>query len=330
MNYSKAFFARPTPAEIKKDKEPVLLEDKVSSLLELPPDQYAVISEKLFTARLGFINSAKFLKHGETFKLQNNRPFGKTPRKLFKEAITPPQIGFNTYMSGYSFKPCFGPDKVPRRVPFIELLEAARILAYGAMQPEADVTVEGAYTAAKRAITEGGSFLVSTPSRTKKHDRYRFLVRSIPMYYSEPFIYLVSYSFATQELGVESKAFRSLRFAKAENLESSQVNYIQAHEIAAAYAIAEKQSEKGNAVPLRFLVFPVVSQPAVDLYTTLLNQTLLQVEEKGKVQHKHLTQAHIEALMWRFVRGQGYTAGFDDAALTENRVRKYRWDHVQV
>ncbi|MEK6809866.1 MAG: hypothetical protein AABY40_04270 [Nanoarchaeota archaeon] len=330
MDDPKSFFARPTPAEIRKDKEPFLLEDKIYSLKGLAANQYAVISEKAFTARFGFGDAAKFLKHGETFHLRNNRPVGKTPKSLIKEAVIDPQISFNTFMSGYSFKPCFGPDKIPRRVPFVELLEAARILAYGVAHPEADVKVEGMYAIANKARIEGGSFLVSTSSRTKRHDRYRFMVNSVPMHYSEPFVYLVPYNFSTSDLGVESKAFRELRFTKAESPEPSKVNYIQAHEIAAAYAIAEKQSQEGNPLPLRFLVFPIVSQSAVDLYTTLLNRTLLQVEDEGKVKLKHLTQAHIEAMMWRQVRGQGYAAGFDDTALLEGRVREYNWNHVQA
>src|SRR3989344_6023929 len=246
MDDPKSFFASPTTAEIKKDKEAVLLEDRISSLQSLAAHQYAVISEKSFTPRFGFSDPAKFLKHGETFHLRNNRPFGKTPRSLIKEAVTDPQISFNTFMSGYSFKPCFGPDKVTRRVPFVELLEAARILAYGVAHPEADVKVEGVYTIAKKARMEGGSFLVSTSSRTKRHDRYRFMVNSVPMNYSEPFVYLVPYNFSSSDLGVESKAFRGLRFTKAESPEPSKVNYIQAHEIAAAYAIAEKQYGEGN------------------------------------------------------------------------------------
>ena len=324
MKEKKLFFERPTPAQIKEGKEPVLLENKiVAALQELQPQQYAVIPEKLFDTNLN--DFAKFWKHGETFQLGNYRPFGKSPRDLFQEAVTNPQTSFNTYMGGYSFRPRLGLDKVPRRVPFVELLEAARILAYGNIYPDAAVTIHGEYIHAARTATEGGSFIVSTPSRTRKHDRYRFKISGIPVQFSKPFVYLIPYSFTSKELGVESKIFRELRFNKAESSESSQTYYVQAHEIAAAYTIAETQSKKGNTVPLRFLVFPTVSQSAVDLYTALLNRTLLQVQEDGKIHHKHLSQAHMEAVMWRLVRRQGYVKGFDDSALQEGRVYNYNW-----
>ncbi len=325
MKGKKAFFARPTVAQIKEGKEPLLLEGKiVEALQELPQDRYAIIAEKTYGPDF---NPAKFLKHGETYKV-GDRPFGKTPLTLLREVLSNPQLSFNKYMSGYSFVPRVGPDRTPRRVPFVELLEAARIVAYGKEHPEAAVKVEGEYFNAKRVGNEGGSFLVSTPSRTAKHDRYRFIVTSIPTYFVKPFVYLVPYSFASQDIGVESKAFRELRFAREDNPESNRMNYIQAHEIAAAYAIAEKLAKRGNSVPLRFLPFPAVSSQAVDFYITLLNRTLLQVEEEGKVQLKHLNQAHLEPILWRLVRRKGYSAGFDDGALREDRIRNYNWKHV--
>ncbi len=326
----KAFFERRTPAEIKEGKEPVLLEKRiVAALQRLQPNQYAVISEKAFDARFG--DPAKFMKHGETLALRASSIFGKTPGALFKEAITHPQELLNPYQCGYSFKPLTGPDRVPRRVPFVELLEAARILAYGKEFPGADVKVEGEYTGAARVRTEGGSFVVSTPSRSRKHDRYRFIISSIPMHYAEPFVYLIPYSFASKELGAESKAFRELRFASADSAESSPMYYAQAHEIAAAYAVAEVKLEKKNPIPHRFLVFPTVSQQAVDLYMKLMNKTLLQVQEGEITRQKHLTQAHMEAIMWNLVQRQGYSAGFDDTALPEGRARTYQWNnHVQA
>ena len=328
MDIKKNFFERPSPAEIKEDQEPVVLEDKIiAALQELRPHQYAVIPGEKFDAHF---NPAKFLKHGETFDL-GNRPFGKSPRTLFRDAVSDPQTSFNTYMSGYSFKPLMGPDKVPRRVPFVELLEAARILAYGTVYPEAAVKIEGEYTHAKKVGKEGGSFLISSPSRTKKHGRYRFTISSIPLRFTKPFVYLIPYSFSTQDLGVESKAFRELRYTSQDSIESSRIHYVQAHEIAAVYAIAEAQLKEKNPIPLRFLVFPIASQQAVDLYTKLLNRTLLKVEEGGKARLKHLSQAHIEAMMWRLVRRKGYESAFDDKALLEGRVRNYNWNnHVQT
>ena len=328
MDDKKRFFGRPSPAEIKEDKEPVILEDKiVVALQELQPHQYAVIPGEKFGAHF---NPAKFLKHGETFDL-GNRPFGKSPCTLFRDTVSDPQTSFNTYMGGYSFKPLIGPDKVPRRVPFVELLEAARILAYGTVYPDAAVKIEGEYTDVRKVEKEGGSFLISSPSRTQKHGRYRFTISSIPMRFTKPFVYLIPYSFGTQDLGVESKAFRELRYTSHDSIESSRINYVQAHEIAAAYAIAESQLKEKNSIPSQFLVFPIASQQAVDLYTKLLNRTLLQVEEEGKVRFKHLGQAHIEAMMWRLVRRKGYGSAFDDQALLEGRMRNYNWNnHVQT
>jgi len=325
MDEKKSFFERPTPSRIKEGKELVLLEQRiVSALLDLRPHQYAVISENSFR---GNFTPAKFLKHGDTYKL-SNRPFGKTPYQLLREAVDDRQTAFNTLMAGYSFVPRMGSDRVPRRVPFVELLEAARIMAYGHEYPGAGPKVLGEYINSAKVKTEGGSFLVSTPSRSKKDHRHRFTITSIPIYFWKPHVHLIPYSFASPDLEVKSKMFRELRFTFENSPEPSQINYVQAHAIAAAYAVTELQLKKKNHTPHRFLVFPVVSQQAVDLYSTLLNRTLLQVQEKEKTELKHLTQAHMEAIMWRLVRRQGYEAGFDDRALQDGRVYNYNWNHV--
>ncbi len=323
MDEKKAFFDRPTPAQIKEGKEPVLLEDKILAGLEnLQPHQYAVIPESKFG---GDFNPAKFLKHGDTFELRTARPFGKVPRTLFRESVTNRQLSFNTYMSGYSFVPCLGPDRVPRRVPFVELLEAARILAYGHEYPGAAPKVLGEYINSAKVKTEGGSFLVSTPSRSKKDHRYKFTLTGIPIYFWKPHIHLIPYSFASPDLEVKSKMFRELRFTFENSPEPSKINYVQAHAIAAAYTVTELQLKKKNPTPHRFLVFPIVSQQAVNLYTTLLNRTLLQDQKEEKSEQEHLAQAHMEAIMWRLVRREGYEAGFDNKALEEGRVHTYNW-----
>ncbi len=326
MDDKKAFFARKTPAQIKEGKEPVILEQRkvVSALQNLSPDRYAIIPENIFDADF---DPQKFFKHGETIWLPNRSPFWKTPVALLREAIEHPQTRLVPYLSGFSFKPLSRVDKKIRRVPLVELLEAARILAYGKEYPGADVTVDHEYATSLRVSQEGGSFIVSTPSRTKKHPRYRFKISSIPVDARDNFVHTIPYGFVSRELGVESKAFRELRFTFRGSYESSQFNYIQAHEIAAAYAIAETELKKDNDASARFLLFPIVSQQAVDLYQKLLNRTILQVTEKDKSQEKHLTQAHMEAILWSFVRRQGYEAGFDDTALLEGRVRNYNWNN---
>ena len=332
MDEKKAFFARPTAAEIKKGKEPVLLERKVviAGLEALLPHQNAVIPEELFTGRPSF-HPETFLKKGETYVLDTGRSYGKSPRTLFRDAVTTPQTSFNTFMSGYSFRPRLGPDRVVRRVPLVELLEAARIIAYGKAHPEAAVRIEGDYTHAQRVYQEGGAFLVSTPSRTEKADRYGFTVRSIPMKYSESFVYFIPYGFDSQDLGAKSRVFRELRYNRTDDPEPSRIHYVQAHAIAANYAVVESELAKDNEIPLRFLVFPTVSQQAVDMYATLMNRSVLQFEEEGKIKHKTLLQSHIEAIFWGLVRRKGYEAAFDDKALLEGRVRNYNWNnHVQA
>ena len=181
MDEKKQFFARPTPAEIREGKEPLLLERRIIAGLEgLQPHQYAVIPETVFYPRFW---TAKFLKHGETLTLSRSSLFGKRPLDLFREALTNPQLKINPYLCGYSFRPLQGQDRVTRRVPLVELLEAARILAYGPTLPGADIKVEGTYDNARRVRAEGGSYLVSTPSRREHHARHRFKIQSIQVYF---------------------------------------------------------------------------------------------------------------------------------------------------
>ena len=246
---------------------------------------------------------------------------GKTPRDLLLETIAQRKIF--PYLSGYSFRPLAGPDRIPRRVPFIELLEAARIMAYGTVSG-ADVGIEGKFKDAVKARTEGGAFSVSTPSQRRKHSRHLIEIQGIPFYFVKPEVFIIPYSFRS-DLAVESKAYRKLRYTKGDSPEPSQIEYIQAHEIAAAYAVAEFYHERGNSTPARFSVFPAVSQRAVDLYMRLKNKTLLEVE---KNEQKFLTQDHMEAVMWGLVQRFNYEAAFDDQALLEGKLRKYNWNKI--
>jgi len=319
----KSFFRRPSASEIRDDREPVLLERRIiDGVRDLKEHQYAVITEKVFDfSRWG--SGKKFIKHGQGIPIprRSQRDLiaaGKRPFERFKESVED-KIKHLGYVSGFSFYPVMGNDKLMRKVLFVELLEAARLMAYGRAYHEADIRVEHNYTDAQRVAREGGAFIVSTPSRRKKQPRYEFKVSNIPVE-DNVFAYANAYSFSSQNLGVKSKAMRELRFKFMDDWESSSYRYIQSHEIAGLYAAAEE-----NPVTAEFMVLPVVSQKAVELYKVLKDRTLVQVrDDKDKLAVKHLGHAHIEPLMWNMVRREGFDAGFNENGLSE--VRGYRWN----
>jgi hypothetical protein len=207
----KSFFRRPSVGEIKDGKEPVLLESRIiPNLDKLTENQYAVIKEGVFKFS-SHEDEKKFLKHGTSIPIpkcsqRDLMRIKKKPQQRFRETVEE-KIGYLKYVSGFSFYPVMGNDMLMRKVLLVELLEAARIMAYGKVRPSADVTSEYDYIDANIVGREGGTFIVSTPSRRKKQPRYRFKVSSVPIE-NNVFAYVNPYGFSTQKLGVESKAMR--------------------------------------------------------------------------------------------------------------------------
>ena len=331
MSDKKTFFERPTEAQIRNSGEEVALEtDLISRLENLVAGEYALITEGTINLRQ-FGGGRKFLKHGPHTPIRRFRSIdeaiqeGKTPTELLKHAIENPSIR-TRYRSGFTFKPVFTTDKMIRRVRLFEVLEAARIMAYGKEQPSAVIRVEGNYQSSTRVSIDGASFLVSTPSRRKRHRRHAFTLSGIPVIGNSRHVYVTPYNFASRDVAVESKTFDELRFTYQDSREGSKYYPVQAHEIAGNYAIAEAEHNNGNDTPGKFIVFPVPTQRLVNLYRTLNERTILQKRDKsGKLYTKLLNQEDIEVVLWGLSLTQGFDAAFDQNALVDGRLREYSW-----
>jgi AraC-like DNA-binding protein len=327
----KKFFERSSEAQIRKDKERVVVEmDLIARLEGLKNEEYAEIGLDVFRFNT-FGGFKRFMKNGPAVNFGTFRSIdeavklGKTPMQRLNDAFNNPVVR-TKYRNGYTFKPVIGDDKLTRVVHLFEVMEAARLMAYGKAMPVADIAIKKAYTSASAVNREGGKYLVSTPSRRKKRRRHNFTIGGIPLSRSEPYVFVSPYSFTSENVAVESKTMRELKFAWEEEVETGDFHYVQAHEIAAAYAVAEEEMGVGNSTPFEFLVFPVPSQRAVDLYLAASNQTVIQTRgTDNKLSTRRLRQEELEVLLW----GLGFKLGlgklFDQRSLIEGRLRDYRW-----
>ena len=266
VNYQKkTFFRRPTEAQIRNGHEQVLLERNLIATLErLGEEEYAEVPFGLINLE-SFGGPKTFMKSGPHVPLHRFRSIdhavyvAATPTQLLFSAVRNPKI-MTKYRSGYTFRPVMGDDKRFRKVFLFEVMEAARLMAYGKAIPMADLVVDKNYTDTSAVSKEGGKYLVTTPSRRKKHRRHAFTVSGIPVVEQSKFIFASPFSFSTEDVGIESKTFRDLRYEWEEGRESGIYHYVQAHEIAATYAIAESELEQDNSAPYNFIVFPVPTQ----------------------------------------------------------------------
>ena len=80
---------------------------------------------------------------------------------------------------GYSWYPVQGNDARKRIVPFVWVLEGARLFAY-AENMAGGVPIK-AYDGAARVSKEGASIIASVPSRQKKQPRYTIKLKHVPV-----------------------------------------------------------------------------------------------------------------------------------------------------
>ena len=331
-NYpKKAYFKEATVAQIKKDKEEVRAErDLVDRIEALGAEQFLVVPADVFQFQ-HWGGEKKFKKHGPEVKPRRFRSIDEcvrlrlSPRQRLKDAFDNVRKG---YQKGYSFNPLDGNDKRKRVVPLVEVLEGARLFTYAHNFPTS-IDVEADYTDAARVARDGGSFLVSVPSRRKKVRRYKLMLKGVPVTGHTPYRVVTPYRFRSQSLDENqehccgAKMFSEFRFTGRHAQEGSDVYRVCAHEVAAMYEVAYRMAKhEKNEVPLRQMIFPLPTKRIAEFYSKLRSQVLLESED-GSL--RRLNKAHMEVFLWNLVASTNYDATFNPNFQRDGYLENYTW-----
>jgi len=315
----KKFFEQPTAAQIKKyTLVREISEDLIDNILGLREDGAVIIRRDLVPEK--FDGPKKFMKHGREVKVRRFKSLEEaanlklTPvqlRELAFDALKP--VPF----SSYSFKPFIRTDKRTRKVSLVECLEGTKIYCY-ANHPDYPTSIKvKPYDAARRVRKDGAEIVVSVPSRTKKVSRYGFKFGSVPVTNSRD-KWGLAHSVVTDH-DCKSKRF-NIRYRPHQGKESSRLFNWCAHEIAGYFAIVDYYwNTCKNLVPLEMNQFAIPTQEAVDFYSKLCQNCLIQTSPEETP--RKLNFGEKEILLWGLV----YKLKHDQTFFARGKVRDYQW-----
>jgi hypothetical protein len=339
MTTRKAFFQERTPAEIRKlsVSQGYSHRDLVQRIDDLDPSgdmlqiRTIMIPHRFRRGNTSAEASRKCYKHGSLIGLlqpkglEESYGWSDIPLDLratsFENLSSMNQADIN-YV-GYSFRPVFGRDRGKRVVPFVNLVEGARIFTYaennsqfrqrdkhsGKMRDKRGVKVD-AYPDARRVLKEGASVVVSVPSRSPKKPKYTFGLSHVP-YVSNPPMdgknYGLSVSLAlgpsliaSDDGFIDGRTEHTkydIRYTANESLEGSPLVRFAPQDVAGYLGVVKKQlSEDHNITGLTFNPFALPSQHQADFYGKLNNNVLIfdpSLSSKDKLRKLHLAEKSI-------------------------------------
>jgi|TARA_B100001971_G_C18218990_1_gene555849 hypothetical protein len=224
---------------------------------------------------------------------------------------------------GYSFRPVFGSNKDKRVVPFVNVVEGARIFTYaenysifrqrdkrtGEMVDKRGVKVD-AYPDAQRVLGEGARVVVHVPSRTEKKQKYTFGLSHVPFVSNPPTqrnnyglgvsLALTPSLVASDDGIVDGRTQHDkydVRYTYQNSREGSPVVRFAPQDVAGYLGVVKKQlSEDHNITGLTFNPFALPSQHQADFYHKLSNNVLIydpELVSKHKLRKLHLAEKSI-------------------------------------
>ena len=332
----KQYFREPSLAGILKDSEPVYVSMPykfIEKVFGLKENQYLVINSMLIPPKYG--SQKRFLKHGKFVQI-------KTPSSI-DEAVENHMFPFrlrqesfdsidSIYKPGYSFRPFadFQDDKRERRVSLVEICEALRILSYGA-QTGSDIRIIKAYADSERAAKDGATIAVSVPSRTEKHPRYNFNMRSVVVDSNDPNSYAVANGFAT-DISLPAKRW-SFGYNFYEDKEDSNVVNIFAPEITAyfKFMLQELYKEKPNKSSADMTPFGIPTNLTINYYKKLISQAVIyDPKSKNKGNLRRLNNAEQEVMLWALVKELKYEETFFRRLKRDGPIGEINWKLPKV
>ncbi len=225
----------------------------------------------------------------------------------------------------YSFRPVQGRDTEKRRVPFVWLLEGARIFAY-AENMASGIKVEP-YADSVRARREGSDVVVAVPSRTKRKSRYKMKLEHVA---TEGVTErrAVAWSLRSQFNSENSIAHSTynIRYTFDQGAEGSDVFTFYPHDIAGYYATINHYLKQHNPTPLEMSPIALPSRMMADFYMKLCNNVLIYdgfLTSKDKMRKLHIDEKSI--LIARAIGKYGHDATMFADGARDGKLKDYNW-----
>ena len=278
--------------------------------------------------------SRKVYKHGHYQPLQHpqsqaeaiasrRNPLSYRVRDLSFLAETPEE---NIETLGYSFRPVQGRDRRKRLVPFVWILEAARIFAY--TENETPGFTVQPYTDSKTTGWEGGEVVVQVPSRRKDHPKYHVKESHVAVKNNANKRAIVWSLSASPERSLEvPHSVYAIRYRRESDPEESTIFTFYPHSIAAYWATAKHVLEgKNNRTPWEMDPFAKPSRMLVDIYRRICNNVLVcdsHLNGVDKRRKPHIAEKSIMLARAIGVLGHDNTIFWDPKR--DPKLKDYDW-----
>lgn len=340
----KSFFRERTAADIMRldVKQVFSQENLVKRILELEPSEGLELRVQIVPGRF-FVNvsshaeaSRKCYKFGELISLsqpesqQDAYESSEIPLEIrardFEEKIEGKKEN-EIHFIGYSFRPVQGRDRRKRVVPFVWLLEAARLYAY-AKNMSQGITIKP-YDAAKRVKKEGASIICEVPSRTKKKPRYTIRLDNVPVEGTEErkaIVWGLKSEFSTNP----KHRFYNIRYTWKHDREGRDRITFYPHDIAAYIAVMMEYYKKHNLTLFEMNPFALPSREEVEFYKRLCNNvvifdpTLSTSKRKNTIRKLHVAEKSI--LIARSIKVLGRDESMHWDPIRDGDLADYNWE----
>ncbi|MDP3026067.1 MAG: hypothetical protein Q8N63_00015 [Nanoarchaeota archaeon] len=347
----KSYFKERTAREIKElnIKQVYNPRNLVRKILDLDPSidglelRVRITPEKFFRGNIsGEEASRKCYKHGELIAL--SQP--KTQAEAYECKDIPLKIRERDFDKlknmreedinyiGYSFRPVQGRDRIKRVVPFVWLLEAARLYAY-AENLTNGIKINDKYKTSERVSIEGAEIICEVPSRTKKQLRYKFALKNVPIdgnterraivWGIKPILLMDEENEPLK--GMTQHELYKIKYNYDNSREGSDVITWYPHYIAAYFKLARKLWDKERIItPSEMSPFACVSQKEVNLYKNSFNNIIIfdpTLTSKDKLRKLHLDEKSLFIGKSIGIFGPNETMYCDIER--DGNLRNYKW-----
>lgn len=175
---------------------------------------------------------------------------------------------------GYTFRPVQGNDRRKRVVPFVWILEGARLFAYA--ENFANGIEVKPYADAKKARFEGADIVCRVPSRQKGKPRYSLRLKHVPVEGStERRAVCWSLSSEYPDGNIPEHILFNIKYNFQEDAETSNVFTFYPQDIATYIAVIKHYNKEHNLTPIEMSPIALPSKKMADFYTKLCNNVLI-------------------------------------------------------
>jgi len=341
----KSFFKKRTINEIRdlNNYRTYTQRNLVEKIDNLDPDLDALEIRTIITPHKFFLNpktgkytltgeqaSRKCFKHGDLIPLSHPM----TKNDCYYSCEIPLQIRARDFSKnsrhfkgkkeedinyiGYSCSPQWG-DRIRRVFPFVFIDQGVELFSYdenvvhGESLDIEDLEIQ-CYADAARVRREGADAIVSVPSRTKKHPRYRFKLLHTPILRSQSNLSTVLSLKPTEIRDEETGDIKqgrtlhdryNIRYTYEDDKEGSEVITIYPQIVTAYLGIIKHENNKHNLTPIDMNPFALPSKQRAEFYKKLGNNILIYdptLESKDKLRKPHLDEKSILLArgIWKF------------------------------